>query len=116
MAGADLAWALPGGHPEPHETLEETLAREVREEACAVVCHAAYLGVQQVDDPESPDGPARYYQARFWVRVRLEPFAPQFERLYCICVAPSALLTTLQWRTTQTAQAFLEARNSLLTR
>ena len=109
VAGAKHAWSLPGGHPEPGETLEQTLTREVREEACAEICHSVYLGAQQVDDPQSPDGLTHYYQARFWARVRLEPFAPQFERLYRVCVAPSAFLTTLQWGTTRIAQALLEA-------
>ena len=109
VAGAKRAWSLPGGHTEWGETLEETLAREVREEACAEICRCVYLGAQQVHDPQNPDGLTRYYQARFWARVRLEPFAPQFERLYRVCVAPSAFLTTLQWSTTRIAQALLEA-------
>jgi len=37
-------WGWPGGRPEPGESEEDTLRREVREEACAVVTGARRLG------------------------------------------------------------------------
>ena len=37
-------WDVPGGQPEGDETWEETLRREMLEEACATVVHARLLG------------------------------------------------------------------------
>src|SRR4051794_15601404 len=37
-------WGLPGGRPEDHECWEQTLHREVLEEACAIVVRARLLG------------------------------------------------------------------------
>ena len=37
-------WGWPGGRPEGDESWEQTLRREVLEEACAVVCGARLLG------------------------------------------------------------------------
>ncbi len=109
VAGADDQWHLPGGKPEGDETIEQTLVREVREEACAVVLQTAYLGAQQVDDPHSPAGLHRYYQTRFWARVQLDPFIPHFETTRRLLIPSSALLATLNWKTKKIAQAMLDA-------
>lgn len=109
VAGQLGKWALPGGHVEPGETLEQTLAREVNEEACAIMKRAAYLGVQKVSDPDNPTGSRAYYQARFWARVELRRFKPKFERTQRALVAPSQFVSTLQWQTGRIAQATLDA-------
>ena len=102
-------WALPGGHPEPEETLEEALRREIAEEACAQVEDARYLGAQQVDAPEGTRLPARYYQARFWARVSLLPFHPRFERRHRRLVDPGGFCPALGWDTQCICQALLQA-------
>jgi ADP-ribose pyrophosphatase YjhB (NUDIX family) len=109
VAGPDGCWALPGGHLEPGERAEGAFVREAREEACAVVQHLAYLGAQQVDDPECVAGPRRTYQVRFWARVTLEPFEPRFETGERTLVTPSRFVETLAWRTARIAGALLEA-------
>lgn len=108
VAGEDGTWSLPGGHPEPGETIEQTLVREVREEACAIVEHLAYLGAQQVDDPSAPSGLTRYYQTRFWARVHLEPFHPQFETLRRTLATPKDFLSLLSWGHTKIVQALFD--------
>jgi ADP-ribose pyrophosphatase YjhB (NUDIX family) len=72
-------WTLPGGHHESGETHEETLAREVREEACARVNACRYLGAQRVDDPTWP---RPHFQLRYLAQVELEPFLPNQEVRY----------------------------------
>ena len=96
---------LPGGHPETGESLEQTLIREVWEEACATVEKAIYFGSQQVDE----EGYETQYQARFWTRVKLEPFIPRFETTRRILVEPANFLMTLNWSTTKIAQAMFDA-------
>jgi 8-oxo-dGTP pyrophosphatase MutT (NUDIX family) len=93
----DGRWNLPGGRPEQDETLEAALEREVWEEARARVVRSTYIGCQQVEDPDAVEGPAIYYQARFWARVEVYPFKALFETVDRQLVEPSEFLGRLFW-------------------
>jgi len=101
-------WTLPGGHPEPGETLEAALVHGVWEEAAAHVVESAYLGCQRVDDPQRPDGPTLYYQARFWARVELDPFVAHHETSDRRRVAPDDFLASLAWGFAASARIILD--------
>ena len=57
-------WTVPGGHPEAGETQEQTLNRELMEEACVTLKDANYIGaVEVVENGET------YYQLRYTAKV-----------------------------------------------
>jgi ADP-ribose pyrophosphatase YjhB (NUDIX family) len=109
-------WNLPGGHPEPGETLEQALEREVCEEACGRVIGCVYLGSQRVEDPGNPEGLPVYYQARYWARVELDEFRPQFERRHRRLVTPDQFLSNLYWGKAAIAAILLESARAIESR
>lgn len=109
IAEDDGVWKLPGGKPDPYETLEQTFIRETWEEACAIVEECVFIGAQRIDDPNHPQGLTPRYQVRFWARVRLEPFDPQFETLYRVEIKPELMIPTLNWDAKRVLQAIIES-------
>lgn len=62
----DGRWKIPGGTPEEGETPEETLTRELMEEADVALRQLLPVGAQLVEDPNNPDADKRrYYQLRY---------------------------------------------------
>lgn len=97
VTGDGESWDLPGGHPENDETINDAFIREVREEACAKVTNLEYLGVSEVKDSGNPEGLTVNYQARFWARVRLDEFKPEYETTGRKLVTPDNMIPALNW-------------------
>jgi len=72
-------WDLPGGRPEGNETWEETLRREMREEACATVVHAKLLGFSRGTCVAGPQAGLVLVRSLWRAEVTLAPWTPQFE-------------------------------------
>jgi ADP-ribose pyrophosphatase YjhB (NUDIX family) len=72
-------WGWPGGRPEDAESWEETLRREIFEEACAIVLDARLLGFcRAVCRTGSETG--RVLVRSVWrANVELLPWEPRFE-------------------------------------
>jgi ADP-ribose pyrophosphatase YjhB (NUDIX family) len=84
----------PGATVERGETLEQTLARELWEEACARVMVRRYIGCQRVDELDEQG--TSYYQTRFWARVELEPFTGEHEMTARRLVWPEEFTSALR--------------------
>ena len=77
----EWGWHVPGGRPEGDETPERTLAREVREEACATVVDCELLithELLELDDLRTVID--HRWSPAFWARVELDPWAPEHEK------------------------------------
>lgn len=82
-------WDLPAGRPEGDETLEETLRREVREEACAEVTATRLLGHARSVCITGPQTGKVLVRSIWRAEVTLESWAPEYEIVARWCVAPA---------------------------
>jgi ADP-ribose pyrophosphatase YjhB (NUDIX family) len=72
-------WGLPGGRPEHQESWEQTLHREVLEEACATVVEARLLGFTQGRCISGPEAGLVLVRSMWQADVELANWKPQFE-------------------------------------
>ena len=82
-------WGLPGGRPEGRETWEETLRREMLEEACATVVQARLLGYHRSACVAGPQVGLVLVRSFWRAEVELAPWEPRFEIPHRRVVAPA---------------------------
>jgi ADP-ribose pyrophosphatase YjhB (NUDIX family) len=79
-------WTLPGGRPESHERWADTLQREVREEACAVVTSSRLLGYTRGVCVRGPEQGLVLVRSHWRAEVVLHPWEPRFEMTHRLLV------------------------------
>jgi ADP-ribose pyrophosphatase YjhB (NUDIX family) len=72
-------WDLPAGRPEIGETWEDTLHREMLEEACATVVEATLLGFTRGVCIQGPEKGRVLVRSVWRAEVELGPWEPRFE-------------------------------------
>lgn len=85
-------WDLPAGRPEPGEGWEDTLRREVEEEACATVTDCELLGFIWSSCVRGPEQGLVLVRSIWRAEVALDAWSPRFEITHRRLVpAPEAL-------------------------
>jgi ADP-ribose pyrophosphatase YjhB (NUDIX family) len=90
-----LRWGWPGGRPEPDESWEQTLYREVLEETCSVVRAARLLGFCRSVCISGPEEGLVLVRSIWRAEVELLPWEPRFEIAHRRLVASAELLSHL---------------------
>jgi len=72
-------WEVPGGRPEPGENAEETLRREMMEEACVRVVRAKLIGYSRGTCLDGHEAGLILVRSCWRAEVDLDNWAPRFE-------------------------------------
>ena len=88
-------WGFPAGRPEGSESWEETLRREMREEACVEVREAKLLGFSRGECIRGHEKGLVLVRSIWLAKVELNEWAPEHETLARKLVQPEGLLEEL---------------------
>ena len=88
-------WGWPGGRPEGDESWEQTLRREVLEEACCIVREPRLLGFCRSACLSGPEKGRVLVRSVWRAEVELLPWEPRFEIAHRRVVRADELLSTL---------------------
>jgi 8-oxo-dGTP pyrophosphatase MutT (NUDIX family) len=83
------AWDFPAGRPEGEETDEETLRREMREEACAEVLDARLLGYARSECVMGREHGLVLVRSFWRAVIRVGAWRPEFEIQHRVLAPPS---------------------------
>lgn len=95
ISGDGERWGWPGGRPDGDESWEQTLRREVLEEACAVVLDARLLGFCRGECRTGPEQGRVLVRSVWLAKIALMPWQPRFEIKHRRLVPAPELLTHL---------------------
>ncbi len=90
-----VRWGWPGGRPEGNESWEQTLRREILEEACAVVSAARLLGFCRSACISGPENGLVLVRSIWRAEVELVPWRPRFEILHRRLIPAAELVSQL---------------------
>lgn len=90
-----VSWDLPGGRPELNEDPEQTLEREVQEEACADMLNATHAGYGQATCRTGPHAGQVIVRTLWVADVTLGEWNPGSETIERIIVTPCEAATRL---------------------
>jgi ADP-ribose pyrophosphatase YjhB (NUDIX family) len=88
-------WGWPGGRPEGDEVWEQTLRREILEDACAVVGDARLLGFCRAVCVTGPEAGLVLVRSIWRAEVELMPWEPHFEIAHRRVIPATELLSRL---------------------
>jgi ADP-ribose pyrophosphatase YjhB (NUDIX family) len=89
-------WDLPAGRPEMGESWEDTLRREMLEEACATVLEATLLGFTRGACVQGPERGRVLVRSVWRAEVELAPWQPRFEIPHRRVVAAADVMGQLE--------------------
>jgi len=95
ISGDGERWGWPGGRPEGEESWEQTLRREVLEEACAFVVDARLLGFCRGVCLTGAEQNRALVRSVWLATVDVQPWQPRFEIAHRRLVRASEVLAHL---------------------